>query len=93
MVYSFTPNDTVNLISNSPMAQKVLDPPMACLEISDAIAEAAMTMKQYYDQGRKPTFFLVGDMVYLWLHRGYSIPSATNHKLGLQQVSPFKIIE
>ena len=66
---------------------------MACLEISDAITEAAMTMKQYYNQGRKPTFFLMGDMIYLHLHRGYSIPSATNHKLGLQQVGPFKIVE
>ena len=52
-----------------------------------------MTMKRYYDQGRKPIFFSVGDKVYLRLHRGYSIPSATNRKLGLQRAGPFKIIE
>ena len=66
---------------------------MAWLEISDAIAESAMTMKRYYDQGRKPIFFSVGDKVYLHLHKGYSIPSATNWKLGLQRAGPFKIIE
>jgi len=91
--YGFTPNDVINLITDSRDVHKALDLPMAWLEISDAIAESAMTIKRYYDQGRKPIFFSVGDKVYLRLHRGYSIPSATNRKLGLQRAGPFEIIE
>jgi hypothetical protein len=44
-VYGFTPNDTVNLLTSSLRTCEVLDLPLARLEISDAIAESAMTMK------------------------------------------------
>ena len=39
-------------------------------------------MKRYYDQGRKPIFFSIGDKVFLCLHKGYSTPSVANRKLG-----------
>jgi len=83
----------VNLLSNSQSTPGALDLSIARLEISDAIAESAMTMKRYYNQGRKPIFFSVGDKVFLRLHKGYSAPSAANQKLGLQRVGPFEVIE
>ena len=52
------------------------------IDAKDAIAFAAMRMKEYYDSKHKPIFFKVGDMVNLRLHRGYSVPSITKKKIS-----------
>lgn len=44
------------------------------IDAKDAIAFAAVRMKQYYDRKHKPAFFVVGDFVNLRLHRGFSVP-------------------
>lgn len=38
-------------------------------------------------------FLAPGDWALLRLHRGYNIPSATNHKLDQQYAGPFKVLE
>jgi len=38
-------------------------------------------------------FFEVSDLLYLRLHKGYSVPAEANRKLSKQRVGPFKIIE
>ena len=63
------------------------------IDAKDAIAFAAMKMKNYYDQYHQPMFFNEGDMVKLRLHKGYSVPGITSHKIGAQFVGPFKVIE
>ena len=63
------------------------------VDAKDAIAFAAIKMKDYYDRLHQPMFFNVGDMVKLRLHKGYSVPGITSHKIGAQFVGPFKVIE
>ena len=63
------------------------------IDAKDAIAFAAMKMKEYYDIRHKPKFFKVGDMVNLRLHRGYSVPSITKRKIDQQFVGPFRVVE
>ena len=63
----------------------------AYIDAKDAIAFAAMAMKRYYDLHHCPTFFKVGGLVNLRLHRGYSMPSIMNHKIDQQFAGPFAI--
>lgn len=62
------------------------------IDTHDAIAFAAMRMKEYYDAKHRPMYFKAGDWVRLRLHRGYSIPF-NSRKLGRQFVGPFKVLE
>ena len=78
-----------------------IDDPLAAIEkyrpthvdAKDAIAFAAMKMKQYYDSRHTPTFFKEGDYVNLRLHRGYTVPSIQHKKIDQQFVGPFKILQ
>lgn len=64
------------------------------IEIADAIALAAMTMKAYYNKTHHPKFFDVDDKVLLRLHKGYSIlKSAILGKYGPKFAGPFRVIE
>ena len=50
-------------------------------DVKDAIAFAAVAMKQIYDQNHLHKSFTTGDMVNLRLHCGYALPAITNKKL------------
>lgn len=63
------------------------------IDAKDAIAFAAMMMKDYYDGKHTPISFNVDDMVNLRLHRGYKVPAVTSKKVGQQLVGPFPVIE
>lgn len=63
------------------------------IDAKDAIAFAALRMKDYYDSKHTAKYFDVGDLVNLRLHRGYRVPGVTSKKLGQQLVGPFKILE
>ncbi len=65
----------------------------AHIDAGDAIAFAALRMKEYYDSNHQPKFFNVGDLVNLRLHRGYQVPAIRSKKLGPQLVGPFKILK
>ena len=62
-------------------------------DAKDAIAFAAVKMKEYYDQHYRPIYFNVGDTVKLRLHKGYNVPGVKSHKLGPQFCGPFEVIE
>ena len=63
------------------------------IDAKDAIAFAAMRIKDYYDARHLPKFFSVGDYVNLRLHRSYKVPGVLSKKLGPQLVGPFKVVE
>ena len=63
------------------------------IDAKDAIAFAAMKMKEYYDSKHTPIFFKVGDLVNLRLHRGFTVPSIQHKKIQQQFVGPFRILE
>ncbi|RKL28387.1 hypothetical protein BFJ72_g12485 [Fusarium proliferatum] len=87
----FTPNNvTLAMSGNTPT---LLDLPITRLEAHDAIAMAAISMKHYYDRHHKPTFFAVGDKVYLRLYRGYTINSPVERKVSQQFAGPFTVTE
>ena len=63
----------------------------AHIDAKDAIAFAAIKMKQYYDATHTPKYFKEGDMVHLRLHKGYHVPGIKSKKIGPQLVGPFRI--
>ncbi len=65
----------------------------AHIDAKDAIAFTAMNTKYYYDKDHTPRFFREGDLVNLRLHRGYSLPSIENKKLGQQFAGPLRVLE
>lgn len=93
VVTGFTPNNATTLLVPRLDALETTAVPAARIEIANAIALAAMDTKLYYDKKHTPQFFEVGDKVLLKLHKGYSIPSATSHKLHQQRVGPLEVIE
>ena len=62
-------------------------------EASDAIVFANAKSKLRYDKTHANREFDVGSRVYLQLHRGYTLPNASNKKLSNQRVGPFEITE
>ena len=52
------------------------------IDAKDAIAFAAMKMKEQYDKYHRLMFFNKGDLVNLRLHRGYYIPGVISKKIG-----------
>ena len=62
------------------------------VDAKDAIEFALIRMKQYYDVNHEPIFFKVGDLVKLWLYRGYKMLVVLS-KFGPQFVGPFKVLE
>ena len=91
IVYGFTPNRVLDLVKPSSLA--VIDPIVSRIEAKDALDFAAVTTKHHYDRSHQPLFLKVGDYALLRLHRGYSVPSITNRKLGQQYVGPFQVVE
>ena len=91
--YGFTPTAALDLWKADTADPTVIDPAMARLAVSDAIAFAQMRAKFYYDQSHKPLDLAVGEHALLRLHKGYHIPSVTSRKLGAQRVGPFKVLE
>ena len=65
----------------------------AHIDAKDAIAFAALRMKEYYDARHLPKFLEVGASVNLRLHCGYQVPAIRSKKLGPQFVGPFKVLE
>ena len=63
------------------------------IDIKDAIAFAAMKMKEYYDSNCKLMFFRLGDLVNLRLHRGYTVSAILHWKIQQQFIGPFRILE
>ena len=51
------------------------------MQAKDAIAFAAVWMKEAYYSRHSPMFFKVDDIADLRLHRGYSIPGIQNKKI------------
>ena len=54
----------------------------AHIDAKDAIAFAAMKMKEQYDKYHRLMFFNKGDLVNLRLHRGYHVPGVISKKIG-----------
>ena len=63
------------------------------IDAKNAIAFAALRMKELYNRRHQPRFFKVGDLVNLRLHRGYRVSAIKSKKLGQQLIGPFPIIE
>ena len=63
------------------------------IDAQDAIAFAALKMKDQYDSKHSARFFEVGDLVNLRLHHGYRVPGITSKKVGPQLVGPFRVLE
>lgn len=63
----------------------------AHIDAKDAIAFAAMKMKEYYDRKHTPIYFKEGDWVHLRLHKGYKVPAIKSKKTGQQFVGPFHV--
>lgn len=63
----------------------------ARIDAKDAIAFAAMAMKQLYDARHQQKSFKSGDMVNLRLHKGYILPAIKNKKLQQQFVGPVRV--
>ncbi|TAQ83100.1 hypothetical protein B7494_g8576 [Chlorociboria aeruginascens] len=93
VVMGFTPNDVLHLLTPDSSLTKALHTPTLRIDVSDSIADASMMMKYYYDQKHTQISLNANDKVFIKLHKGYSIPSATSHKLHQQRVGPFTIIE
>jgi len=66
----------------------------AHIDIKDAIAYTAMTMKYYYNQKHKSLYFKMKDLVNLHLHKNYTLLSLKekNKKLRQQFVSLLKVL-
>ena len=64
----------------------------ARIEAADAIALAAMEAKKYYDGRHKAAFMKEGDMAYLRLHKGYSVPGLKSKKINQQMLGPFRVL-
>ncbi|TAQ86585.1 hypothetical protein B7494_g5085 [Chlorociboria aeruginascens] len=92
IVTGFTPNDVIHLLMpDSPLSQTLHS--TYRIDIADSIANASIMMKYYYDRKHTPIALKTGDMVYIKLYKGYSIPAATSKKLHQQRVEPFEITE
>ncbi|SLM33647.1 probable transposable element [Lasallia pustulata] len=65
----------------------------AHIDAKDAIAFAAIKMKEFYDSRHKSVFFKVGDLVNLHLHCGFTVPAIQHKKIQQQFVGPFQILE
>ena len=65
------------------------------VDAKDALALAAMVMKQQYDKRHTQKYFQVGDWVSLRLHKGYTVPGLKNrnHKIEQQFAGPFEVVE
>jgi hypothetical protein len=90
VVLGFTPNNAIGLLASPPA--ELFNTLAARIEVSDALAMAAVNAKQYYDGKHVPMFMNVGDVAYIRLHKGHSIPLASK-KLGQQRIGPFCILE
>lgn len=62
-------------------------------EASNAIVFANVKAKLQYNKTHASREFDIGSRVYLQLHRGYTLPDASNKKLSNQQIGPFEITE
>ena len=64
------------------------------IDIKDAIAYTAMTMKYYYNQKHKSLYFKAEDLINLHLHKNYMLLSLKekNKKLRQQFVSLLKVL-
>ena len=88
--YGFTPNFVFDLAQ----PELGLGIPAARAEVSDAIDWGVMNAKGSYDRKHTPMFLKVGDMAFIRLHKGYSLPYAkVSKKLSQQYAGPFKVIE
>ncbi|KGQ08839.1 Transposon Ty3-I Gag-Pol polyprotein [Beauveria bassiana D1-5] len=89
VVKGFNPLDiSDHLISTIPTKP---DFASARIQAHDALAIAAVTMKNHYDRRHTTRFFHEGDMVYLRLHKGYSASGDLGRKFGRQYAGPYKI--
>ncbi len=66
----------------------------AHIDVKDAIAYTAMTMKYYYNQKHKFLYFKMRDLINLHLHKNYTLLSLKkkNKKLRQQFVSLLKVL-
>ncbi|KAL2752261.1 hypothetical protein ACRALDRAFT_2113843, partial [Sodiomyces alcalophilus JCM 7366] len=71
IIKGFTPNNITITIIGYPDTLLI-----ARIKAVNAITEAAVLIKRYYDQRYKPKFLKVGTKVYLRLYKGYSILSS-----------------
>ena len=55
---------------------------LSYIDAKDAIAFAAIRMKDYYDAQYKLMYFDVRDMVYIRLYKGYKMPGVQSKKTG-----------
>ena len=56
---------------------------LSYINAKDAIAFAAIRIKDYYNTQYKPIYFDVRNMVYIRLYKGYKMPGVQSKKTGL----------
>ena len=64
-------------------------------DAQEALAYAAIRMKEQYDKRHQPMHFEKGDKVLLRLHKGYNVPAnkRLSRKLGQQFAGPFEVLQ
>jgi hypothetical protein len=99
MAIGFTPNmlkfkiETMQALDSiNPHIQHTQDF-LVHIKAIEAIMTAQMAIKRFYNAHYLPKSFVVGNQVYLQLHKGYSIPIVVNKKLSPQYVGPFKVLK
>ena len=92
---SLRPNraETVDESFNSHVTADISAYRPAHIDIKDAIAFAALKMKDIYNSHHKPIFFEEEDQVNLRLHRGYYISVITFKKISQQLVDSFRVLK
>ena len=85
--------EILDVSSNPHVAADVSAYRSARIDVKDAIAFAALKMKDIYDSHHKPMFFEEGDQVNLRLYRGYHVPAITSKKIDQQLVGPFRVLK
>ena len=94
VLYGHAMRDEVNILGEKVKHISRKDEQSLCRqEAADAISFANARAKLRYNKTHKHLEFKVGDMVYLRLHHGYTLPDMTNKKLSNQHVGPFEVLQ
>ena len=94
ILYRYPTRDSIALLSkeSKPIAREEQQTVFR-QEAANAICFANAKAKLRYDRSHKLIELNKGDKVYLQLHRGYTLPEASNKKLSNQRVGPFEVVE
>ena len=93
ILYGFNVRDTLGMLTELPPEQFSKLRQLKRDQAEDSLAFSNATAKAYYDKSHTSIDLKTGDLAFLRLHDGYSIPGLENHKLHHQRIGPFQILE